>query len=189
MNLTEASMMARKLMNSYGLGHVPFEFDRAKNRLGATHVRTMKVGGVKKVASVQKITLSTYFVEANDAAKVQNTILHEIAHALCPVPGHGPEWRMKARALGIKPERCFAGAVMPKDHPWEGRCMKCNSLSGQQHRAPLRVYACTKCKGPFNERVLIWTKNGQRMPLPSMPQRFRNEVHHMKTQKGYTLPF
>lgn len=178
MNLTDAQRMARTLMNENGLGHVPFEFDRSRRRLGCTFYTSVVVNGRKKKASITKISLSSVFVQNNDEAQVRNTILHEIAHGLDPEVGHGPSWARHARALGIKPERCNATAAMPKDHAWEAKCPNCGALAGKQHRAPLRVYMCgaAGCRPlPNKERALVWRKHGRVAAVHELPARYQAE--------------
>src|SRR4051812_25930717 len=53
------------------------------------------------------IQLSLAHVRLNDAVKVRETILHEVAHALVG-PGHGHDrvWRAMAVRVGTRPVRC-----------------------------------------------------------------------------------
>jgi len=51
----------------------------------------------------KEIVLSKPMTEACNEAEVEDTILHEIAHALTPGSGHGPVWKMMARKLGADP--------------------------------------------------------------------------------------
>lgn len=51
----------------------------------------------------KRIELSRFLFEAVDDDHVQDTILHEIAHALAGhTAGHGPKWKAIARELGAK---------------------------------------------------------------------------------------
>src|SRR5215210_5656070 len=97
MNLYEASYLAGDLMRQHGLLDAgwTFAFDHARRRFGKcdyTH---------------RQITLSRTLALLNNLDEVRDTILHEIAHALCPDAGHGARWRATCRRIGAKPERCY----------------------------------------------------------------------------------
>lgn len=66
------------------------------------------------------------------ADRVENTLLHELAHALVgPGRGHGRVWQSMARRVGARPERC---ARIPRSataaRPWryEVHCARCGPL-------------------------------------------------------------
>jgi hypothetical protein len=109
MDLTVVERTAKRLMTQHGLiskGWV-FGFDRATRRLGATHFRT------------KKITLSKHMAAVADEAKVVDTILHEIAHALLPPnEKHGKRWKTLAKALGssgtVTTENPYTPPVKPR---------------------------------------------------------------------------
>ena len=89
MRLDEARVMARSLMDGYGLKSWDFSFDRANRRFGCCY------------RDLSRITLSRPLTLMNGAEEVRRTLLHEIAHALAPQKaGHGPEWKAIARRLG-----------------------------------------------------------------------------------------
>jgi hypothetical protein len=47
----------------------------------------------------------------NSRRELQESILHEIAHALAgPKSGHGPRWQRKARKLGVRECEAYARA-------------------------------------------------------------------------------
>lgn len=51
------------------------------------------------------ITLSRVFIELWDKKEVEDTILHEIAHALSPSEDHhSEEWKKTAKKIGARPE-------------------------------------------------------------------------------------
>jgi hypothetical protein len=82
-----------------------------KNGLTDWHIRISKT--VKKLGSCnypkKTISLSSYFIEIGTETSILNTILHEIAHALCPGDAHGSLWRKKALELGCDGKRCVDG--------------------------------------------------------------------------------
>ena len=53
------------------------------------------------------ISLSRYYVLANEEAAVMDTVLHEIAHALTPGDGHGAKWKAACVKLGAVPKQGF----------------------------------------------------------------------------------
>src|SRR5215207_599997 len=106
-------------MGRHGLlaGGWRFRFDNARRRFGSCRSR-------EKV-----ITLSRPLTLLNGEEQVRDTILHEIAHALTPDDGHGPQWRAKCREVGARPERCYGEAevVAPprRAAPYRYGCRPC----------------------------------------------------------------
>lgn len=92
-----------------------FKFDTARRRFGCCQYRH------------RTITLSKALVSINDEAEVRNTILHEIAHALCPTnAGHGPMWKAMASAVGARPVRCYSlDTVATITAKWVWDCRHC----------------------------------------------------------------
>lgn len=89
MELKRAEMMAIQLMTYHGLHDWHFKFDRAIYRLGLTSY-TRKTISLSKSATLRDVE-----------ARVLNTILHEIAHALVsPGNHHNKVWRKKAIEIG-----------------------------------------------------------------------------------------
>lgn len=110
---TDVLLKARALMNHHGLKNWGLELDGGKRRIGACH------------HSKRKITLSRHFIALNDLDTMINTVLHEIAHALAGYEaGHGPEWKMWAKAVGAKPERCANNVEAPEGR-WLAVCPGC----------------------------------------------------------------
>jgi predicted metal-dependent hydrolase len=93
MDTLKAAILARNLMNEHGLEDWAFKFDTCKASFGSCR-------RYKKL-----ITLSRLNTQLNYEQGVRNTILHEIAHALSPKPGHGKVWKEVCRKIGAKPER------------------------------------------------------------------------------------
>jgi predicted SprT family Zn-dependent metalloprotease len=137
MDLDNAAMHARNMMELYQLDGWSFAFDNAKRRCGACYWGR------------RTITLSRHFVRLNNAAEVHDTILHEIAHALAgKAAGHGAYWRQVARQLGARPERCAENVEMPEGGV-EGVCAENCTGRHVRHRMPparlLNAYACRRC--------------------------------------------
>jgi predicted SprT family Zn-dependent metalloprotease len=140
MELHEIEKHAKALMTAHGVGALPFEFDNAKRRLGATHL--MRIGNT---TLAKKITLSRHYAAILPPDEIRNTILHEIAHALTPGHGHDAVWRAACRKVGAKPERCAAPSAKP-DAPIEGRCPTCEVKVSEHHRMPRSVYVHRSCR-------------------------------------------
>jgi len=141
---SEARQLALELMARHGLHDWRFAFNRRKQALGLCvfHRRT--------------IELSSWYVERNPLAEIQDTILHEIAHALVG-PGHGHDavWKRQCLLIGARPLRC-GNADMPPGR-WHGRCPQCAKVY-HRHRRPkrLRGWHCRDC-GPLQGQ-LAWVE-------------------------------
>jgi predicted SprT family Zn-dependent metalloprotease len=156
METTTAAALARGLMNDHGLTDWTFQFDRAKRRFGVCSYRT------------RTISLSAPLVALNDEARIRNTILHEIAHALVgPGHGHGYVWRAMARSIGCDARRCCdADDVQVPAHAWVGVCPSCSEPVGKRHRLSdkARRLACRSCcsnhaGGRYDARfLLVWER-------------------------------
>lgn len=95
----------RKIREHLPLSWV-FKWDHAKLRLGCCNYRK------------QTISLSRHHIEGQTVEQMQETIMHEIAHALTPGNGHGKLWQRKMRQFGLKPEVTGKSTVSPP-HSWE----------------------------------------------------------------------
>jgi predicted SprT family Zn-dependent metalloprotease len=138
MNLHEASRLARQLISDHGLTNWTFSFDHARRRFGRCDYTN------------RRITLSRSLTFLNDIDEVRDTILHEIAHALCPKDGHGARWREACRRIGAKPVRCYTdqNVVSPPRAAARYRfgCPRCNWWVDRRRRSR-RGYLCKLCKG------------------------------------------
>ena len=125
-----------------------FEFDTAKRRFGCcSYNRRM-------------ITLSLPLCSENldkIETRIQNTILHEIAHALCVSVygitygrGHGANWQSIAKQIGCDGKRCYDGSTVNKPKSkYTLICDNCGSESSR-HRMVYSNYACSKCCNEHN---------------------------------------
>jgi hypothetical protein len=164
MELRNAENTATRLMTEHGLVGWRFEWDSSRRRFGQCSY------------GPKIISLSRHLVLANHEARVTNTILHEIAHALLPVGvHHGPAWVRKAKAIGCDGLRCYdSGQTIPLVHAWlpyTGTCPGCKKTHGKT-RVPRRPIACTACcrahnRGRYDERFnLVWTVTPRFVPPP-----------------------
>lgn len=130
MQRQEATSLAVNLMREHNLIGWRFKLNTNKRRLG-----------VCKYTS-RTIELSIYHVDRGSEDEVKDTILHEIAHALSPVRGHGPVWQKICQEIGAKPKRL--GPAMNAPHKLEYFCPNCFCVV-KRHRKMKRGAACGKC--------------------------------------------
>ena len=150
MLLSEAKTLATKLMNQHGLLDKgwSFQFDNARRRFGCCNY------------TYRRITLSKHLVDLNSETRVQNTILHEIAHALVG-HGHGHDnvWKRKALEIGCDGNRCYTekNTIIVKG-TLEAVCPKCGHVH-RKFKTPKHQSSCGKCSNTFDrERLLIFKK-------------------------------
>ncbi len=144
---SQVSALTVRLMDELGEAHVgrplremgwTFAFDRARRRLGACHGRT------------KQITLSRHLATSLDAREVEDTIRHEIAHALDVVTrgwtAHDAVWKQWATRCGATPTRCYSGDL-PTDADALYRCVcpDCGHTAAR-HRQPVHALICTECR-------------------------------------------
>ena len=142
MNITEAKILTLLHMEEHGLSnkHWNFEFEDCKRSLGRCHYNS------------RKITLSKWYVELNEEEDVEDTILHEIAHALTFLTygregkGHGVLWKQMCRKIGAKPNTTHQGILeYPNNHyKYEDTC-SCNIVYKKHRLSKNRSYRCPKC--------------------------------------------
>lgn len=138
MDITKAMTMLSREMQKHGLIEQGWgwSFNNRKSSLGLC----------KYVSKT--IFLSRPMVEINSEEIIANTILHEIAHALCDKDaGHGPEWKRMAIKVGARPERCttLASSVPGR---YVAICPIKHGEIAQLYKRPIRnrEYYCTACK-------------------------------------------
>jgi predicted SprT family Zn-dependent metalloprotease len=113
MRLADARTLGEALIAEYHLADSwRFTFDRAKVRFGVCRFDS------------GTISLSRDLTLANDAAKVEDVIRHEIAHAIAGrTAGHGPRWVAACRETGAEPTRCYQRSeVTAAPHPFVIAC-------------------------------------------------------------------
>jgi predicted SprT family Zn-dependent metalloprotease len=135
----DARQLASDLLRRHGLPAAGwrFAFDHARRRFGSCRY------------GPKLITLSRPLTLLNSEDQVRDTLLHEIAHALCPGDGHGRRWKAKCREIGAKPARCYteAAVVSPARRPAPYRlgCPPCGWWVDRR-RITGRTYVCVKCR-------------------------------------------
>jgi predicted SprT family Zn-dependent metalloprotease len=149
MRLSDVEALAELLMELHGIKQKgwKFQFDRSVRRFGlCRHGR-------------QTISLSKHLAQLNDEAEVEDTILHEIAHALVgPGNGHNAVWKAMCVKIGAKPKRCYdSSTVKAPKAKYLMICPKCG-ISGTRNRLPrdCRTYSCARCSnGKFNPAYIL----------------------------------
>lgn len=147
MNLLAAQMLANEKLAEHGLilQGWKFEFDHAVRRYGSCSHK-------KKC-----ITLSEPLTLLNDYADINDTVLHEIAHALVG-SGHGHDavWKDKCVELGCRPIRCGDGEVTPAKYQATCVCGKTYSRINRVKRGRKLYCLCQNKKSP--KKYLVYTK-------------------------------
>lgn len=146
MNTNEAKKLALELMRKHGLLDWHFKFCNAKTTFGfCSYIR-------------KEISLSKPLVKLNDKARVKNTILHEIAHALTIGCYHNWRWKAKAREIGCDGQRCFdKDAVIQPKSKYVLICKSCGNKKSV-YRKLKRRYSCAKCDSKFNPNFILELK-------------------------------
>ena len=139
--MTDAELYAlgRRLLDEHGLHDWDFLIGNARNQFGVC------VYGMKRIR-ISRV------VAALNPGMVEDTILHEIAHALAGHPaGHGPEWRAVARSLGCNAERLHQGMV--PEPAWRGTCRNCGTVVARRNRLSKSTQntACGRCCREHND--------------------------------------
>ena len=146
MLVTDATKLARRLMDEAGLTTWKVNLDNARRRFGQCRHGS------------KTISLSRPLIMANDEAQVKDTILHEIAHALVGAGhGHNKVWKRQAAALGANPNTYYGDEVTAVTPMYVGTCPTCKRTISRHRRHDL---ACGKCSGTeYNPtHKFIWHK-------------------------------
>lgn len=152
MRLHQARKLAEETIKEHLNNEWTFQFDDAARRFGYCSY-------ARKV-----ISLSKSLVKLNDLYRVNDTILHEIAHALAGSgAGHGREWKETARGIGCSATRTYSKETVKQPKAkWLAICLTCKHETARVKR--MKQLACARCCNEFNygkwslEYVLIWKK-------------------------------
>lgn len=120
--ILETEKLANKLLAEFGLLELgwKFKFDNSKHRIGQCRYEEKEIG------------YSSYFLEKTSWEEIEDTIRHEIAHALSPPTrirgrwqSHGYDWKLKAIEVGCKPTACSDEAVSSAKPNFYIECDNC----------------------------------------------------------------
>jgi predicted SprT family Zn-dependent metalloprotease len=139
MDLLAASALAKQLMKKHRLTikKWKFGFDTAKRRFGhCDHSRKM-------------ILLSDQLVKLNTSEDVEDTILHQIAHALVGAKhglSHGSVWKAMAVKIGATPYRSYDSRKISTGRGnWEAVCSTCGNVAKRFKDPGDKEIGCATC--------------------------------------------
>jgi len=176
MELVKAAEYAGFKMIEHGLMDKgwKFQFDTAVRTFGYCH------------HGKRTISLSKPLTELNDEQEVKDTILHELAHALCPRgEGHGELWKQKCREIGAKPIRCYSSrtVAIPEVTKYRYECPNCGRHVIKTYVMRKSLRACGPCCRKHNNNVfsrdyvyqLVETirPKGEEIPAPAAKRRWK----------------
>lgn len=145
MTINEAEQLALNLMDQHGLiqDGWTFDFTNRKHQLGVCYY------------DKKHIALSKHHVLADTDEDVNDTILHEIAHALVgPDNGHNNLWKKKAKSIGCNGNRCKESRIKYK---YIAQCPVCHYEYPAHRRT---AGSCGRCSDTYDDRFkFIYKEN------------------------------
>ena len=129
-----------------------FKFDNAKRRFGYCSYTDKEISLSKPLCEYN----------LNNFYQINDTILHEIAHALSYKihgkrgSGHCKRWVHVAKSIGCNGKRCYdSSEVNNIEHKYTLICDTCGG-NYPRHRKPRIEYSCGKCAPKvFDEKYLL----------------------------------
>lgn len=132
--------IGRELLDRHGLHDWTVAMDNGRRRAGVCRYGR------------KQISFSRHLMWQRDWDDTQNTITHEVAHALCPGHHHDWVWQAKHRELGGDGKRCFEHD--DEDAPWIGTCA--HGRQFPRYRAPKP--GTYQCGCPQGRSAVEWTR-------------------------------
>jgi hypothetical protein len=118
----------------------------------------------KKTIAVSRIIFNALKEDAREW-KAQDTVLHEIAHAIAGrQAGHGIKWQNTAVNIGAEASRCADGTLIDQskiNSKYTGTCPNCGNVKPfYRYSKNLYLKACGLCcttynRGKWDERFLF----------------------------------
>ena len=142
-NEKQAKEVAETFLKQYGLFAEGWRFVFGRNnfhRLGCCNYTRKQISVARNLINLNSIDIS------------KNTIIHELAHAICWVEnksncGHSDIWRKKCIELGIAPNRttdCEAENINLGKSKYTYICPNCK-IESQRQKIATREFACANC--------------------------------------------
>jgi predicted SprT family Zn-dependent metalloprotease len=160
MNTDDAYRLATRLMTELlPAGHGwRFKFDTASVRFGCCDY------------GQKLITLSRQLTAMNEQPEVEETIRHEIAHALAgPTAGHGPKWVAIALSIGSTGTRLYSTAkVRQPPRRYQAYCPHCSKKFQRDRLLKGRYFFCPCTSGRTSADLLRWVDTHSK-PAPVAP--------------------
>lgn len=158
---------AKEKLEEYGLEDWDFEFNfRFKRKIGRCKCgdKTIELSGVWFI----EIGMDRIVEAGGRKDFAEDTILHEIAHALDFLDrgksGHDWRWKEMARKVGADPTRTesIPDEIVKLKADWYRECPNCGEKY-YYHKKPTAERACGKCcdehnHGNFDERFIMEVK-------------------------------
>jgi len=144
--LDDVQVLAERLIATH-LSHSTdqwvFRWDHARRRAGACH------------HDKHEISLSRHITSLGSIADAEQTLLHEIAHALCGKKhNHSQKWLDTARSLGYTGWVRHTGPTPDHLARWRGTCSAGHVVL--RYRKPRNMVAsCVVCNPRFSRQHLI----------------------------------
>ena len=118
------------MLQRYGLKDWKFEFDKTRLCNGQADLLN------------KTISMSIFFANRAELWEIKDVILHEIAHALCPIEeNHGILWKTKFLELGGSGHRLSPNYLKMSDYTWKSHCI-CGDVYYCFHRTRLWCNEC-----------------------------------------------
>lgn len=173
MDVNEALTRGRARMDEWRLHDWTLELRRSRRRIGVCYYRDRLIG------------LSRAFVEMNDWDTVEQTVLHEIAHALVGVGhGHDSVWVDMAFSVGVREPSSRSRGTQQIPGRYRSVCGTCGVVGYRHQRVrPNRagimpVFHCKPCwvdrrhvSPMIFEDTVLTTEPKTRTVLTSTPRR------------------
>ena len=159
MNINNALVLADEMLNK----HIELKSWTVKSN---NRKRSFGLCNYRK----KEIQLSTILTPSMSIIAITETIIHEIAHALCPNHNHDRVWKAKCIELGGDGNRCGGSnkfengeigrnELMQQVAKYTLTCPVCGSES-HRHRKPKRSFSCGKHGRGYNVKYkLVLSQN------------------------------
>lgn len=105
------------------------------------------------------IQLSIFYAQIGSHEDINDSILHEVAHAIAgPDAGHGPKWKKVCREIGARPIRC--GKTVPNmPSKYKGTCPGCGHIYSAHRKLSnmnTRLCGIKGCDAKRTKSYVVW---------------------------------